>query len=92
MTLDNVIAILITTGLKSKLRTEILKNNYITLREIKDAALKAERLRKEEPIKTNNSVNEISDQEDNVDAVNHNNRGNFLKQLQRQSTKLKGQR
>ncbi len=76
MALDNVSAILITAGLKSELRTEILKNNYITLREIKDAALKAERLRKEKPIKSNNSsVNEINDQEPEIDAVN--NRGNF---------------
>ena len=51
MALDNVSAILITAGLKSELRTEILKNNYITLREIKDAALKTERLGKEKPIK-----------------------------------------
>jgi hypothetical protein len=29
MTLDNVSAILITAGLKSELRTEILKNNFI---------------------------------------------------------------
>jgi hypothetical protein len=34
-------------------------------------------LRKEKPIKTNNSANEINDQEDNVYAVNYNNRGNF---------------
>jgi hypothetical protein len=43
--------------------------------EIKDAALKAERLGKEKPIKANNSVNEINDQEPEIDAVN--NRGNF---------------
>jgi hypothetical protein len=70
-----VSAILITAGLKSELRTEILKNNYITLREIKDAALKAERLRKEKPIKTNNSLNEINEQESEIDAVN--NRASF---------------
>ena len=52
MALDNVSAILLTAGLKSELRTEILKNNYITLREIKDAALKAERLRKEKTFQT----------------------------------------
>ena len=76
MALDNVSAILITAGLKSELRTEILKNNYITLREIKDAALKAERLRKEKPIKANNSsVNEINDEETEIDAVN--NRGSY---------------
>ena len=76
MALDNVSAILITAGLKSELRTEILKNNYITLKEIKDAALKAERLRKEKPIKPNNSsINEINDQETEIDAVN--NRGNY---------------
>ncbi len=75
MALDNVSAILITAGLRSELRTEILKNNYITLKEIKEAALKAERLRKEKPLKTNNSVNEINDQEPEIDAVN--NRGNF---------------
>jgi hypothetical protein len=77
MALDNVSAILITAGLKSELRTEILKNNYNTPREIKDAALKAERLRKEKLIKPNNSVNKIHDQENNVDGVNYNNRGNF---------------
>jgi hypothetical protein len=38
MTLDNVSAFLITAGLKSELRTEILKNNYMTLLEIKEAA------------------------------------------------------
>jgi hypothetical protein len=76
MALDNVSAILITAGLKSELKTKILKINYITLREIKVAALKAERLRKEKPIKPNNSVNEINDQETEVDAVNCNNRGN----------------
>jgi hypothetical protein len=75
MALDNVSAILITARLRSELRTEILKNNYITLRDIKDAALKAERLRKVKPLKTNNSVNEINDQEPEIDAVN--NRGNF---------------
>ena len=75
-TLDNVSAILITAGLKSELRTEILKRNYTTLREIKDAALKAERLRKEKPLKSNGStVNEINEQEPEIDAVN--NRGNF---------------
>jgi hypothetical protein len=77
MALNNVSVVLITAGLKSELRTEILKNNYITLREIKDVALKAERLRKKTPIKQNNSVNEINDQEDNVEAVKYNNRGNF---------------
>ena len=77
MALDNVSAILITAGLKSELRTEILKNNYITLREIKDAALKAERLRKEKPVKTNNAINEIDNQEEDVNAFNYNNRGNF---------------
>jgi hypothetical protein len=46
MALENVSAILITAGLKFELRTEILKNNYVILIEIKDAALKAERLRK----------------------------------------------
>jgi hypothetical protein len=46
MTLDNIITILKTAELKSKLRTEILQNNYITVMEIKDAALKAEQLRK----------------------------------------------
>jgi hypothetical protein len=76
MALDNVSAILIMAGLKSELRTEILKNNYITLREIKDAALKAERLRKEKPLKSNGStVNEINEQEPEIDAIN--NRGNF---------------
>jgi hypothetical protein len=76
MALDNVSAILITAGLKSELRTEILKNNYITLREIKDAALKAEGLRKEKPLKTNNSsANEINEEETEVDAVN--NRGSY---------------
>jgi hypothetical protein len=75
MALDNVSAISITTGLKSELRTEILKNNYITLREIKDAALKAERLRKEKPIKANNSsVNEINEEETEIDAVNNRGR------------------
>jgi hypothetical protein len=77
MTLNNISAILITAGLKSELRTEILKNNNFTLREIKDAALKAERLIKEKPTKPNNSANEINDQEDNVDAVNYHIRGNF---------------
>jgi hypothetical protein len=38
--------------------------------------LKAETLRKEKPIKANNSVNETNDQKD-VDAVNYNNRGNL---------------
>ena len=79
MALDNVSAILITAGLKSELRTEILKNNYITLREIKDAALKAERLRKEKPFKTSNNgatINEVEENED-VDAVYQGNRGNF---------------
>jgi hypothetical protein len=75
MALDNVSAILISAGLKSELRTEILKNNYITLREIKDAALKTERMRKEKPIKANNSVNEINDQEPEIDAVNK--KGNY---------------
>jgi hypothetical protein len=55
MTLDIVSAILLTAGFKSELRTEILKNTYITLREIKDAALKVERLRKEKKMKPNNS-------------------------------------
>ena len=59
------------------MRTEILQNNYITLREIKDAALRAVRLRKEKSIKTNSPVSEINDQENNIDAVNYNSRGNF---------------
>jgi hypothetical protein len=71
MALDNVSAILITAELKSELRTEILKNNYITLREIKDATLKAERLRREKQIKANTSVNEINDQEPEIDAVSN---------------------
>jgi hypothetical protein len=44
------------------------------MREIKDAALKAEILRKEKPIKPNNEMN---NQEDNIDVVYYNNRGNF---------------
>jgi hypothetical protein len=89
MALDNVSAILITARLKSELRTEILKNNYITLREIKDAALKAERLSKEKPIKPNNSsVNEINDQETEIDAVN--NRGNCQKNYRGNNSRCGG--
>ena len=79
MALDNVSAILITAGLKSELRMEILEHIYITLREIKDAALKAERLRKEKPFKPSmngSTINEIDENED-VNAVNRNNRGGF---------------
>ena len=78
MALDNVSAILLTAGLKSELRTEILKHNYITLREIKDAALKAERLRKEKPFKpsTNGSnITEINEDEE-VNAMYRGNRAN----------------
>ena len=88
-TLDNVSAILITAGLKSELRTEILKRNYTTLREIKDAALKAERLKKEKPLKSNgSSVNEINEQDPEIDAVN--NRGNFQNNYRGNNSKSRG--
>ena len=34
-------------------------------------------MRKEKPIKANNSVNEINEQEEDVNAFNYNNKGNF---------------
>jgi hypothetical protein len=78
MTFDNVSAILITAELKSELRTEILKNNYIILREIQVAVLKAEKLIKEKPIKANNPFNKINNQGEDVDAIySYKNRGNF---------------
>jgi hypothetical protein len=60
MTLDDFSAILITARLKFDL----------SLREIKDVALKSKMLRKEKSVKQiNTAINEI---DEGVDAVNHN--------------------
>ena len=51
-TLNQVSILLITAGLKTSLRMEILKRENLTLPQIKDLALKYENLQTEKPVKT----------------------------------------
>ena len=80
--LENISGILITAGLRSEFRTDVLKRNLITIMEIRDEAMKCEELILEKAVKTNGKnngkpISEVTEEDVNAVGYNNNNRGRF---------------
>jgi hypothetical protein len=71
--------LIITAGLKPSLKAKILGADLNNMAEIKDLALRTEKLEKERNAKTNSFAVNPVDEEDGVDAIYNGNRNNFNK-------------
>ena len=68
--------LIITAGLKPSLKAKVLGANLNNMAEIKDLALRTEKLEKEKNAKTNGFTVNPVDEEDEVDAIYNGNRSN----------------
>ena len=68
--------LIITAGLKPSLKAKVLGSNLNNMAEIKDLALRTEKLEKEKNAKTNGFTINPVEEEDDVDAIYNGNRSN----------------